>query len=195
MREFYNLQIGVPYVEAENRLSIEEILALCSDYGIASSDPGPCSMGVDQNKGLHTVIGKKDDAHSGKIIYLSIHKDWEELDGLMKNFHVSRCVVDAMPEMRNARAFASRFPGRVFLNYYRDFQKGHYKWNEEDWTVACNRTESLDASHREVQIGNIGGIILPKQCEIVELFAKHLHNVAKKIEEDEVRRSKPERFT
>jgi hypothetical protein len=202
MREFYNLKIGVPYVEAENRLSIEEILALCGDEGIASSDPGPCSMGVDQNKGLHVVIGKDTNVNSlqisevmkltaargerlsvnGKIIHLGIYKDWEELDGLMKNFNVSRCVVDAMPEMRNARAFASRFPGRIFLCYYRDFQKGNYKWNEEDLTVSCNRTESLDASHREIQLANI---ILPKECDIVKTFANHLHNVAKKIEEDE----------
>ena len=58
LQDFYNLKIGVAYVEAENRLSVEEVLALCGNEGIASSDPGPCSMGVDQGKDLHVVIGQ-----------------------------------------------------------------------------------------------------------------------------------------
>ena len=54
-------------------------------------------------------------------------------------------------------------------------------------TVACNRTESLDASHNEIMMGQI---ILPKDCEITREFAQHLHNVAKKLEEDEETGSK-----
>ena len=185
--DFYNLKIGMAYVEAENRLSIQEVLGLCANDGIVSQDPGPCSMGVDQGKDLHVVIGKRDWAKAGKIIHLGIYKDWEELDRLMKNFRVTRCVVDALPETRNARAFAERNKGRVFLNYYNDYQKGSYKWNEKDLTVACNRTESLDASHNEVVNDQV---ILPKECEIVRVFAEHLHNVAKKLEEDEETGSK-----
>lgn len=182
LRAFYNLKLGVPYVEAENRLSIEQILALCGPDGIGNYDSGPCFMGVDQGKDLHVVIGKKAEQKKGKIVHLGVYKDWTELDNLMRNFNVTRTVVDAMPELRNAREFANRFSGRVFLNFYREFQKGKYKWDEEDWTVSCNRTESLDASHNEVMMGEI---ILPKRCDIVELFARHLHNAAKKLEEDE----------
>ena len=95
------------------------------------------------------VIGKGHPQKAGQIVHLGIYKDWEELDRLMRNFKVSRCVVDALPETRNARAFAERHRGRVFLCYYSEHQKGHYKWNEAELIVSCNRTESLDASHRE----------------------------------------------
>ena len=105
----------------------------------------------------------------------------------MKNFRVTRCVVDALPETRNARAFAERHRGKVFLNYYNEHQKGKYKWNEKDLTVQCNRTESLDASHIEIMNGQV---ILPRECETVRVFAQHLHNVAKKLEEDEETGSK-----
>jgi hypothetical protein len=186
-QDFFNLKLGQPYVEAENRLSIEEVLSLCGRDGINSVDPGPCSMGVDQGKDLHVVIGKRDYWKGARIIYLGVSKDWEELDRLMKVFHVSRCVVDALPETRNARAFAERHKGKVFLNYYFEHQKGSYRWNEKDLTVACNRTESLDASHNEVMNGQV---ILPKECGIVRVFAEHLHNVAKKLEEDEETGSK-----
>ena len=187
MREFWNLKIGIPWVEAENRLSVQEVLSLCGSDGIVSQDPGPCFMGVDQGKDLHVVIGKKHLQKAGKIIHLGVYKDWEELDRLMKNFNILRCVVDALPETRNARAFAERHKSKVFLNFYREFQKGFYKWNEGDLTVVCNRTESLDASHNEIMAGQI---ILPRECEIVKEFANHLHNVAKKLEEDEETGSK-----
>ena len=72
---------------------------------------------------LHVVIGKKA-RQRRKLMHLEVYKDWEDLDRLMKNFHVSRCVVDALPETRNARAFAERHRGKVFLNYYNEHQKG-----------------------------------------------------------------------
>lgn len=181
-RDFWNLIIGIPFVEAHNRLTVEQVLALCGNEGISEKDPGPCSMGVDQNKGIHVVVGKKSESYQGKIIHLGIYKTFEELDRIMNNFNVGRCVIDAQPEMRAARAFANRFKGRVFLNWYREFQKGHYKWDEGSLTVVCNRTESLDASHDEIMLGDI---ILPKVSDMTTLFAKHLHNVAKKLEEDE----------
>lgn len=182
LQDFWNLKIGNAFVEAENRLSIEEILKLCGSDGIASSDPGPTFMGVDQGKLLHTIISKKHLGKAAKVVYISVHKEWEELDGLMKNFKVARAVCDALPETRNAREFAGRHKGKVFLNYYQEHQKGCYRWNEKDLTVACNRTESLDASHNEILQGQI---ILPKESEVVREFAKHCHNVAKKLEEDE----------
>ena len=124
---------------------------------------------------------------AGEIIHLGVYKEWDELDRLMKNFHVGRCVVDALPETRNARAFAQRHQGKVYLNYYNEHQKGHYAWNEKELVVQCNRTESLDASHREIMED---AIILPKESDVVREFAQHLHNVAKKLQEDEETGSK-----
>lgn len=187
LTDFYNLKIGIAYVEATNRLSVQEVLALCGNTGISSHDMGPCSMGVDQGKDLHVVIGKRHDEKAGRIVHLGIYKDWHELDRLMKNFHVSRCVVDALPETRNARAFAERHKGKVFLNYYNEHQKGSYAWDEKKLIVSCNRTESLDASHKEIMDSVI---TLPKECEVTRTFAEHLHNVAKRLEEDEETGSK-----
>lgn len=187
LTDFYNLKIGNAYVDAAHRLSIQDVLSLCGSDGIASSDPGPCYMGVDQGSDLHVVIGKKARQKAGKVVHVEVYKEWEELDRLMKNFHVARCVVDALPETRNARAFAMRHKGRVFLNYYNEHQKGSYAWNEAQLIVSANRTESLDASHKEI---TDGAVILPKECAIVKTFADHLHNTAKKLEEDEETGSK-----
>lgn len=95
---------------------------------------------------------------------------------------ISRCVVDALPELRNGRAFAERWPGKVFCNFYQEHRRGQYAWNDADLTVSCNRTESLDASHHEIQNGRV---VPPRESDMVREFAKHLHNVAKRLEENE----------
>jgi hypothetical protein len=187
LTDFYNLKIGIAYVEATNRLTVQQVLSLCGSDGVASQDPGPCSMGVDQGKDLHVVIGKRVPHKAGQIVHLGVYRDWEELDPLMRNFNISRAVVDALPETRNARAFAERHRGKVYMNFYQEHQKGNYVWNEKDLVVSCNRTESLDASHRE--IGD-QSLILPREDEITRLFGDHLHNVAKRLEEDEETGSK-----
>jgi hypothetical protein len=165
LTEFYNLKLGMAYVEATNRLTVQEVLGLCGDEGNASSDPGPCTMGVDQGRFLHVVIGKREWHKPGKIMHIGEYQAWEELDRLMKVFNINRCVVDAMPETRNARAFAERHRGKVFLSYYSEHQKSGYQWRDDDLTVSCNRTESMDASHVEIQHGRVS---LPRQCEIVQ---------------------------
>jgi len=184
---FMNLVIGSPWVESANRLDISEVLELCGSKGNQTSDPGPCFMGVDQGKDLHVVIQKIGEKKKGEIIHLGIYKDWSELDRLMKVFNVARCIVDGLPETRNARDFAERHKIKVFLNYYNIHQKGAYKWNERDLTVSCDRTESLDASHNEVQNGEL---VIPRESKIVREFALHCHNVAKRLEEDEETGSK-----
>ena len=195
LTDFYNLKIGIPWVEATHRISLEAVYALCDLYGMAEKDGGPSSMGVDQGNDLHVVIGKAEPERAGKIVHLGVYKDWEKLESLMKDFNVYRCVIDGMPETEKARAFAKKFPGKVYLNFYNEHQKGTYKWNEADLTVSCNRTESLDASQAQIlgAAGDLTGsskVILPRRSDMVEEFAKHLHNVAKRLEEDEETGSK-----
>jgi len=180
--ELHNSKFGMPYVEAANRLSIQDVLDCCAGYGIGTSDNGPCTMGVDQGKDLHVVIGKRDGGQRNKLVFVGVRKEWGELDPLIREFRVSRCVVDALPETRNARELARRFPGKVFLNYYNEHQKGQYKWDEPNLTVSCNRTESLDASHVEIR-ERLGTI--PWQTDTIDEFAKHCHNTAKRLLEDE----------
>ena len=193
LTDFYNLKIGTAYVDAHFRLSLQQVYDCCTSAGMESSSEKGCYMGVDQGNNLHVVIGRRHEKRRGEIIYVDVLKGnnqqdatddsgWKQLDELMKKFHVLRCVVDAMPNTKAARNFSERFPGRVFLCYYNEHQKGNYRWNEKDMVVNANRTESLDSSHREIaeQL-----IYLPRQTDIIQKFAMHLHNVAKKLIEDD----------
>jgi hypothetical protein len=189
LTDFYNLKIGIAYVDAQNRLTKQEVFACCGNSGMLSESDTACFMGVDQGKHLHVVIGRKRVTGPPEVIYIGIHKGnntsdvtdesgWLELDALMKRFKVGRCVVDAMPNKKNARSFADRFRGRVYLNFYNPNQKGSYKWNEREMIVQCDRTESLDFSHSALSNMEVS---LPRQSDMIDVFAKQCTNVAKRL--------------
>lgn len=179
--EFWNSCMGKAFVSAANRLTKEQVWACCDTYGIESHDLGPCSMGVDQGNDLHVVIGTKRFGKS-RIVYLGIHQEWQELDKLIRQYNVHACVVDALPEKRNAKAFASLVAGRcmVWLNFYVPSRKVG-TWYDDKGLVECDRTESLDESHTQLSAEEI---VLPRRSDLVDDFATHCNNIAKKLEED-----------
>lgn len=177
--EFWNSKMGKAHVEAKHRLIKEQVWECCGDFGISEYDTGPCSMGVDQGDDIYVVIGTK---RFGKprIIYLGIHKEWEELDHLVKQYGVMCVVADAMPEKRNARAFIERVAGRCngWMNFYVENRKSG-TWYEDKRIVECDRTESLDESHNQLLLCEV---VLPRRSDIVDLFATQCSNEAKKLE-------------
>ena len=194
LTSFYNLKIGIAYVESQNRLSKQEVFDCCGDGGMLSESEEGCFMGVDQGSNLHVTIGRRHEKRFAEVVYIAEHKGnvtddkadesgWKELDSLMNRFKINRCVVDGLPNKKFARNFAERFPGRVFLSYYNEYQRGSYKWSDKEMMVTANRTETLDASHNEIATCNI---LLPRRgFDVIDEFATHLHNVAKKLMEDE----------
>jgi hypothetical protein len=177
---FYNLKIGVAWADAQNVLSASSVLALCGDQPIAEASEASCTMGVDTGRQLHVVVSRWD-GERRRVIYLGVQKEFSELDGLMERFQVSRCVIDALPETHATRAFAGRFPGRVWLNYFNDHQRGAYRWDEKEHVVSENRTETLDASRKVIRDG---AVVLPRRSPVLDEFASHLTANAKRLEED-----------
>ena len=82
LTDFYNLKIGVAYVEATNRLSTQEVLALCgSAWALPARSALLLSWGW--TKGATSnwlVIGKKARQKAGKLVHLGVYKEWEDLD-------------------------------------------------------------------------------------------------------------------
>lgn len=179
LQNFYNLTLGLAYVSAKDRLTVEQVLSLRDEEfpeNFFQLD-GNCYMGVDQGKDLHIVFKKR--VREKILTYPVVEVEYKELNKYMK--YVTRCVIDALPETRNAKNFAGKFPGKVYLNYYNINQKESYKWNDEKMTVEENRTESLDASHSLIADGDV---VLPF-TDSAEEYAEHCHNTAKKLYEDD----------
>jgi hypothetical protein len=138
-------------------------------------------MGVDTGRDLHAVVSRWE-GERRRVVYLGVLQEYAQLDDLMKRFHVRRCVIDALPEIHATRDFAGRFPGRVWLNYFNEHQKGAYSWDEDERIVKENRTEALDASRRAIRDGLV---VLPRRSPLVEDFAGHMAADAKRLVEDE----------
>lgn len=180
---FYNLKIGIAWADLQNRLDVASVLACCGDAGMLEESTDGCTMGVDCGKDLHVVISRwggklKDKRH---VVYIGVHQEYEELDQLMKRFNVRRCVIDAMPEIHITRAFAKRFPWRVWCNYFQDSQRGAYRWDNDQFLVYENRTEALDASRQVIRAKEI---VLPRTGPVLQEFAEHMTADVKRLDED-----------
>jgi hypothetical protein len=183
---FFTLKIGIPWADVENKLSPHQVLALCGDSEMVEESAGACTMGVDTGKLLHVVVSRalkpKEDWPKREVLWIGTAQSYEELDSLMKRFRVSKCVIDALPEIHATRAFADRHRGQVWLNYFNESQRGSYKWDKDQHIVQVNRTEALDAAKKGIRDGHV---ILPRRGRLVEEFADHLASDAKKLIEDE----------
>lgn len=182
---FYTLKIGIPWVDVENKLSTHQVLALCGENGLLEQSDRSCTMGVDTGRELHVVVSRsikaEEDGPKREVVYIGTAQSYEDLDSLMKRFRVSRCVIDALPEIHATRAFAERHRGQVWMNYFNENQKGSYKWDSEQHIVSVNRTEALDAAKKGIRDGDV---VLPRRSPLLDEFADHLAADAKKLDED-----------
>jgi hypothetical protein len=192
---FYTLKIGIPWADVENKLSTHQVLALCGDQGLLELSDRSCTMGVDTGKELHVVISRRRDGKGDdpkrEVVWIGTAQSYEELDDLLKRFQVSRCVIDAMPEIHSTREFAKRHGGTVWLCYFNENQKGSAKWDSEQHIVQVNRTEALDAAKKGIRDGEV---VLPRRVPLLETFAEHLASDAKKLIEDEETGAKSYRY-
>ena len=102
----------------------------------------------------------------------------------MTEFDVDMCVLDALPNVNEAKEFAAAFPGRVFISYYKGSQE-MAQWSDKKpsaknaekaqlrrssadikfkWVVLIDRYKSIEYSLRQwrkrrVQIPNPKGLV------------------------------------
>ncbi len=124
----------------------------------------------------------KDSYEKRQVLYIGTRQDYSELDELMKKYNITTCVIDALPEIHATRDFANRHPGRVYLNYFVESQRGCYSWDSNEHLVRENRTEALDASRQTVRDRTV---VLPRGGKVIQEFASHMAADVKRLVEDE----------
>lgn len=115
-----------------------------------------------------------------------LEEEWHYLDQLMAEWQVMYCVVDADPQINEARRFARRFPGYVGLTRYRKGQAAkEVSVTEEDTgapMLTVDRTNWLTASLGRFKF-NPPRIQLPR--DIPMDFREHCKNLVRTYERDE----------
>lgn len=192
LAEVYNSKLGMAYIAAEDRLTVNDVYRCCGPDPILSKHQGPCAMGVDVGKILHVVIGIKTGEKSKKILHVTRLSNFNDLHDVAKRFNVKCAVIDMEPEIRKVREFQQSEPYKIFLCDYQERQKVSRRQDDEAGLVSVRRTEICDATHDLVKTE--GMLEIPRKSEEVRQYALEMSNIAKVLEEDQVTGSKTYKY-
>lgn len=154
---FFNKDLGLAYAPEEGRLSKEALAAAQSAGGgytiaLGYAGGGVVTMGVDvaSTRNLNVRVSEHlPDGERKKALWIGEAESFNDLGLLMERFGVNMCAIDHLPEGRLARAFAERFPGRVYLVSYdgtpNPKDSNVIKVDEEMRHARVRRVEAIDA--------------------------------------------------
>jgi len=162
-REAYNQDLGEPYTPRGGQITDDTLDGCRRDYGHRPVTGEDTVMGADVGKIIHAVIRGPQDPETGERPqrWAGEVESFEALGRLIRQYHVRRAVVDALPETRKARELQVDFAptdrsgkadfghGVIWLAYYVTQKTGSRKsepvvWNAEDGIVSADRTRTMD---------------------------------------------------
>jgi len=177
------LRLGLPYIAAEDRLTIAEVLNCCGSDMTLDRHRGRCVMGVDVGKIKHVVIGIKTNRGQYQLFKTTSLSGWDDIHDLARRFNVRNTVVDIRPYEDSARIFqkdARKYGNKVYLCEYKENQPQDAIYNDLTGIVSVNRTEIFDATHR--LITTEGALTIPRRCPETAEFARQVCRAYKLLE-------------
>lgn len=193
-QEFFNSKLGLPHIVEGSKVNEQEIIRAKGNR--KKADPIPDNtintMGVDQGRWLHwwvdtwhlpkkldndlNMLAKCETLAEGKCV------DFSELDTLMKQYQILKCVIDAQPDRRLAYEFACRFWGHVCLCFYGRSQQAKtisIDPNEDQHKITVDRTSWLDVALNRFHIDTI---TLPQDTSLEAI--EQIQNLVKHYRKD-----------
>jgi hypothetical protein len=156
-QEFFNSKLGKTHAVKGAQLSEEDITACIGGYD-AGPRPGIITLGADVGAYINYEIDlwhipstfKTGDINMEcrcQVIDFGKVVDFEQLDVLMNRFAVRFAIIDAQPERRKAKEFATRYNGRVRLCFYgRGLSGKQISVHKDEPLITVDRTSWLDLS-------------------------------------------------
>lgn len=140
MKNFYNRKLGKPYLDPSQVPVTLEHLNNCvkagKRYNVQWKDRATgCYMGIDQMGNFNVVVIKErlPSGHQA-IVHLEMifsEDPFSRCDVLMQQYGVACCVVEINPNYNDAKRFANRWKGRVFIcNSFGTVADGMIQWND-----------------------------------------------------------------
>ena len=172
-------KLGLPYVAAEDQLSVGVVKECCGPDPMRTQHAGPCAMGVDVGDVKHVVVGIRTGKDRYEILKVASLSRWEDIHDLAQRFNVKSAVVDALPMGDEARRFQKAEPYRVFLCRYAENAAIGADYNPDTGIVKADRTAICDQTHRMVAEQLVR---LPRSCPEIDQFARQCCNAAKVLE-------------
>ncbi len=157
--EFFRSDLGLPYEAAGSRVTIAMLQALSAELPGGKLPDGPwrqTTMGVDVGARFHYRISATGPDGQRYVRAMGAVRSWDELDMLMSQYRVRRCVIDAMPEIHGCKAWADTHAGKVLRAWYPSGLKGDLFAPEPDkldGEININRTMAMDAVYTVIATG------------------------------------------
>jgi hypothetical protein len=200
--EFHCSKVGIPFI-GEGAQVTDAMIDNCLK-GHTINDPRPkiggdrlVTMGADQGKtGYISVVEWTFDRHPGsdinaaaigKLLWFGkfLEDGWDYLGELMREWQVLACVVDADPNVNDARRFARKFRGYVWLTRYRRGQTAKEISIQEEETGApfaiVDRTSWLSCTLGRFKT-NPPRILLPRDISLE--YREAVKNLVRTYEKD-----------
>lgn len=175
MKNFFNRKRGKPYVDPTQVPVNLEMLNECAELGMKlgvvwKGRAAGTFMGIDQ-MGAFNVVLIAERLASGHMAIIHAEEIYDEdpfarCDQLMAQYGVAVCCVETLPNYNDAKRFAGRHPGKVFLAGYMDLKEDMLRWgdsvpnsaerktSEEDrdrWTVMLDQYKCMQVAMRRIQ--------------------------------------------
>jgi len=200
-KEFSNSKLGLPFLGEGAQITDDMIDRCIRNH--TTNDPRPevggtrlVTLGADQGKlGYISVIEWLIPEYDRDLNAVAIAKllwfgkfgeeDWGLLDELMREWQVLAAVVDADPNINEARRFARRFWGYVWLTRYRKgLTAREMSINEEDNApiAQVDRSNWLSCALGRFKV-QPPRVMLPRDISLE--YRDHLKNVVRTYEKDE----------
>ena len=202
-KEFHNSKLGLPFIGENAQVTDTMLDNAVRKYSITDLRPvvggRRCiTMGVDQGKtGYISVVDWTVDgdrrvdinlAALGKLLWYGKFRedDFAYLGQLMREWQVLACVIDADPNINDARRFARKFHGYVWLTRYRRGQTAkEIALSEEDTgapMATVDRTNWLGCTLGRFKT-NPTRMLLPADISVE--YREHLKNLVRTYEKDD----------
>lgn len=180
LQEIYNSKLGMAYIDAEDELTRQDVMACCGLDPMVTRHKGPCAMGIDVGKVLHVVIGCKIAPKRFGILRVVELSTFSEVHDIARKYNIKSCVIDALPETRTVRSFQGSELYEIFLCYYKESQATGPAFNLNTGIVQVNRTEICDQTHHLMT--ESGKCQLPRYNQGLEEYVKQMASMFKREE-------------
>lgn len=158
MKNFFNRKLGKPYLDPSQVPVTLEHLARCVAAGKAAGVQWKTRgkgtyMGIDQmgNFNVHVIKERLPDGRQA-VVHIEETYDADPFarsSELMEIYGVSVCVVEINPNYNDAKKFANRHPGRVFIcDSFGTMKEGMIQWGDAPRLDTSDRRTSEDERDR-----------------------------------------------
>ena len=151
---FYTKILGLPYADASSKLLRKSFFQNLTQKPYAPDTKQRVILGIDTGLRLDYVMGDK---HG--LFFQGDCDDYGPLDAIMKRWPKAIAIIDAGGDLIGSRAFAERWPGRVFLCYFTgDKDKNElFNWGSGDdhGAVRVDRNRAIQLTVDEFRMKRI----------------------------------------